>query len=81
MSTRAVGYLIARLCQRAHVSAKKVSPHSMRHTYAIRALRAGASVPALQKLLGHASPATTGRYLDHLELDELRAAVPSLPLR
>jgi site-specific recombinase XerD len=79
LSTRAVGYLVARLCERAEIDAKRISPHSIRHTYAIRALRHRATVPAVQKLLGHASVATTSRYLDHLELAELRAAVPTLP--
>jgi len=31
-------------------------------------------------MAGDASVATTQRYLDHLELGELRAAVPPLPL-
>jgi site-specific recombinase XerD len=80
MSTRAVGYLVDRLCEQAGIEAKKISPHSCRHSYAIRALRGGANVVALQKLMGHANAATTSLYLDHLELDELRAAVPELPL-
>jgi integrase/recombinase XerD len=79
LSTRAVGYLIDRLCERAGIDAKKISPHSVRHTFAIRALRAGASPVAAQKLLGHSSLSTTSRYLDHLELGELRQAVPELP--
>jgi integrase/recombinase XerC len=54
--------------ERAGLSAKAISPHALRHTYAIRALRAGGNVIAVQKLLGHASVATTQRYLDHLAL-------------
>jgi site-specific recombinase XerD len=46
---------------------------------AIRSLRGGASVVAVSKVLGHASIATTKRYLDHLELGELRLALPVLP--
>lgn len=81
LSTRAVGYLVRRALEKAGLAAKAISPHSLRHTYAIRALRAGGNVIAVQKLLGHASVATTQRYLDHLGLGELRAAVPPLPLR
>jgi site-specific recombinase XerD len=81
LSTRAVGYLVRRAMQRAGLAAKAISPHALRHTYAIRALRAGGNVIAVQKLLGHASVATTQRYLDHLTLGELRAAVPPLPMR
>ncbi len=64
----------------AGIAAKQISPHSLRHTYALRALRHGGNVVAVSKLLGHASIATTQRYLDHLQLSELRRAVPYLPL-
>jgi site-specific recombinase XerD len=77
---RAVAYLVRRAIQRAGLVARAISPHSLHRTYPIRALRAGGNVIAVQKLLGHASVATTQRYLDHLALDELRAAVPSLPV-
>lgn len=80
LSTRAVGYLVERLCHAARIEAKRISPHSARHTYALRALRAGANVVAVQKLLGHASVSTTQRYVDHLAVAELRDAVAPLPL-
>jgi integrase len=80
LSTRAVGYLVRRSLERAGLAAKAISPHALRHTFAIRALRAGGNLIALQRLLGHASVTTTQRYLDHLALGELRAAVPPLPL-
>jgi len=38
---------------------------------AIETLRAGASPVVVQKLLGHASMATTQRYVDHLERADL----------
>lgn len=79
LSTRAVGYLVARLTAAAGVDAKAISPHSLRHTYALRALQHGGNVVAVSKLLGHASVSTTQRYVDHLALSELRAAVPALP--
>jgi integrase len=47
----------------AGISARIV-PHQLRHTYATEMLRAGVSFPALRKLLGHASPDMTMRYLD-----------------
>jgi len=48
---------------------KKVSPHSLRHTYATACLRLGAKPHKVQASLGHASIATTMRY--YHELDEL----------
>jgi site-specific recombinase XerD len=79
MSTRAVGYLLERLCERAAIDAKKISPHSLRHTAALRTIRAGVPLPGVQKFLGHANLATTSRYVDHIELGELREALPELP--
>lgn len=61
------------------ITAKRISPHSLRHSYAVRNLKNGASVVAVSKLLGHASIQTTQRYLDHLDMSELRAAVAPLP--
>ena len=40
-----------------------VSPHWMRHAHASHALERGATVALVQQTLGHASVATTGRYL------------------
>jgi len=80
LSTRAVGDVVNRCTIAAGIDAKHVSPHALRHTFALRSLRSGGNVVAVSKLLGHASITTTQRYVDHLALGELRAAVPDLPL-
>lgn len=49
------------------------NPHSLRHAGATAAYRATRNLRAVQELLGHASLATTQRYL-HVDLDEIRAA-------
>ena len=41
----------------------KVSPHWLRHSHATHALERGAPIHLVQATLGHASVATTGRYL------------------
>ena len=42
----------------------RIVPHQLRHTYASEMVRAGISLPALMKLLGHTDPEMTMRYVD-----------------
>ena len=80
MSPRALGYLVQRYLAPARIEGKHFSPHGCRHTFALRALRGGSDLLAVSKLLGHAQVATTQVYLDHLAMEDLRSALPDLPL-
>ena len=45
-----------------HKEGRTISAHSLRHTAATQALRAGADLRQVQDLLGHADPRTTSIY-------------------
>jgi integrase len=51
------------VCKSLGLSAQIV-PHQLRHSYATEMLRAGVGLPALMKLLGHASPDMTMLYIE-----------------
>jgi integrase/recombinase XerD len=60
---RTIQRVITRVANRARIS-RPVSPHVLRHTYAVTAIQKGISLPTLQRLLGHDHLTTTAIYLN-----------------
>jgi site-specific recombinase XerD len=50
---------------------RRVHPHGLRHTLAFELMMEGVPVPIIQRMLGHATLATTQRYLDHIAPKEV----------
>jgi integrase/recombinase XerD len=89
ISAKAVWHACRQAAKRAGIE-KKLSPHSLRHSYATHQLEAGADLASVQNLLGHADVRDTMIYLHlskrHLQsapnpLDALELAAPTFTRR
>lgn len=68
LNTRKVYYIVEKWSDAAQETG--LHPHSLRHGYATRLVRAGVPVFSLQRLLGHTRAETTGVYVN-LDLGDL----------
>jgi integrase/recombinase XerD len=81
-----VRYLLRKYQDRAKVNvaglrAKRLHPHSLRHSTAVALLRAGVDLSTISQWLGHASPNTTNRYAT-IDLEMKRQAIAKVkPIR
>lgn len=75
--TRVMVFLIIKELAIKSGITKKISPHTLRHTFASHLIQGGADIRAVQQMLGHESIATTEIYI-HIENSHKRQSVEKL---
>ncbi len=62
LTPRSIQRIIKKYSIKAGILGKKISPHTLRHSFATDLLRNGADIRSVQAMLGHASVTTTQIY-------------------
>ncbi len=70
MSTRNIQLIIKKAAERAGIN-KKVTPHTLRHSFATHLLENGENLVVIQQLLGHENLETT-RIYTHISQEQLK---------
>lgn len=70
LSERGLFYIIDKISKKAGLS-KKISPHTLRHSFATQLVDEGANIRMVQEMLGHASMSTTQIYT-HSGIEQIK---------
>ena len=69
-------HVVTAATQEPSLTAKRISPHTMRHTAAMHLLQAGVELNVIKSWLGHVSITTTSQYIE-IDMEMKRKAIES----
>lgn len=69
-------HVVTAATQQPSLAAKRISPHTMRHTAAMHLLQAGVELNVIKSWLGHVSITTTSQYIE-IDMEMKRKAIES----
>lgn len=75
LSLRGLQHIVREIAKRSGIN-KRISCHTLRHTFAVHFLNNGGHLPQLQKLLGHKHITTTLHYLKYAHLPLKQITTP-----
>ena len=67
LTTFSLSRMIKKYLRKACMNSKRISAHSLRHTFGVLAIQAGASLYEVQLAMRHMAPSTTEVYLGDIE--------------
>lgn len=79
INNNSVWYLVKKYLKQAQIEKDKLSPHTLRHTFATVLLKQGENILTIKELLSHRNLRTTERYL-HINGEDLKTAVGKIDL-
>lgn len=76
MTTFSLSRIIKRYLRKAGIESKRVTAHSLRHTFGVLSIKAGASLYEVQLAMRHSNPGTTEIYLGDIERQKRMEGAP-----
>ncbi len=81
ITTFSLSRLIKGYLRQAGMDSRRITAHSLRHTFGVLSIKAGASLYEVQLAMRHSAPATTELYLGDIERQKRREASPEKKIR
>jgi integrase/recombinase XerD len=74
MSIDSISRIVKEKMKKVKIKTKRISAHSLRHTYGVLAIKSGVSLHELQISMRHSTPSTTQVYLGDIEKEKRKEA-------